>query len=164
MGDNRSTSRTLPGGAVDLASQFFALSHGLKRVVNARYRTAGLSMARLQVLHHLDDAGTTRIGGLSEHLDVAARTMTSTIDGMVRDGLVERRSDPADGRAVLVAMTARGRAAYAEAVEVRNAMFDEVFAALDDEERAAFARVLARLADSAGLQAMMPGDSRPDCA
>jgi DNA-binding MarR family transcriptional regulator len=136
---------------VDVGTQFFALSHSLKRRINAGYRRAGMSMARLQVLHTLAESGPTRIGELSEHLDVAARTMTSTVDGLARDGLVERAPDPSDGRAVLVAMTDRGAEVFAEAVEIRNRSFDEIFALLDPADRDGFAILLRKLAEAAGL-------------
>jgi DNA-binding MarR family transcriptional regulator len=137
MGDNRPPGESPGRDCVDVATEFFALAHSLKRMVNARCRAAGLSYARVQVLHVLDEWGTTRIGDISDHLDVAARTMTSTVDGMVRDGLVARRTDPEDGRAVLVEMTPGGRAVFDRVLAIRNTVLAEVFASLgsDDRER-----------------------------
>jgi DNA-binding MarR family transcriptional regulator len=136
-------------GQPDLATAFFALAHAIKRTANARYQGAGLSVARVMVLHELIDRGPTRIGSLSTCLNVAARTMTSTVDGLTRDGLVERRSDPADGRAVIVRLTDRGRAMFEEGVEIRNAVVSEVFDALDAGERAQLGDMLHRLAAAA---------------
>jgi DNA-binding MarR family transcriptional regulator len=135
MGDNRPPGEPPGRDCVDVATEFFALAHSLKRMVNARCRAAGLSYARVQVLHMLDDRGTTRIGDISDHLDVAARTMTSTVDGMVRDGLVARRTDPSDGRAVLVEVTPVGRATFDRAVAIRDAVLAEVFASLGPDDR-----------------------------
>ncbi len=151
MGDNRPPQDLIPGSAVDVGSQFFALAHSLKRRINAGYRSAGMSMARLQVLHALAESGPTRIGELSEHLDVAARTMTSTVEGLVRDGLVERAPDPNDGRAVLVSMTDRGGEVFAAATEIRNRYFEEIFALLDPADRDGFVILLRKLADAGGL-------------
>ncbi len=162
MTDNRPPHELIPGSPVDVGIQFFALTHSLKRIVNARYRQAGMSMARLQVLHTLMTDGAVRIGELSEHLDVAARTMTSTVEGLARDGLVVRTTDPSDGRAVLVALTRRGEAVFAKASEIRNAVFDEVFAALDPDERAQFLAMLRALADRAGIPCPAPlGEQAP---
>jgi DNA-binding MarR family transcriptional regulator len=162
VGDNRPPQDLIPGSAVDVGSQFFALAHSLKRRINAGYRSAGMSMARLQVLHALAESGPTRIGELSEHLDVAARTMTSTVEGLARDGLVERTPDPTDGRAVLVAVTPRGEASFAEAIGIRNEMFDEVFARLDPGERDQLAALLRRLAGVAGLPYPAAGPQPPE--
>ncbi|MFC7642101.1 winged helix DNA-binding protein [Streptosporangium lutulentum] len=57
-----------------------------------------------------------------------------------RDGLVERRPDPSDGRAVLVALTDAG----AEVVRARHAnrvtRLGQLIADMDDEQRDAIAR------------------------
>jgi DNA-binding MarR family transcriptional regulator len=135
MGDNRPPSEPPHGDCVNVATEFFALAHSLKRMVNARCKAAGLSYARVQVLHVLDEWGTTRIGDISDHLDVAARTMTSTVDAMVRDGLVARRTDPRDGRAVLVEMTPAGRDAFDRVTAIRDAVLAEVFASLGPDDR-----------------------------
>jgi DNA-binding MarR family transcriptional regulator len=162
LADNRPPHEVIPGSPVEVGTEFFALAHSLKRLVNARYRRAGLSMARVQVLHALSEHGTIRIGELSEQLDVAARTMTSTVEGLARDGLVERTPDPTDGRAVLVAMTPRGEASFAEAIGIRNEMFDEVFARLDPGERDQLAALLRRLAGVAGLPYPAAGPQPPE--
>src|SRR5689334_10812464 len=50
--------------------------------------------------------------------EMAVRTtggMTKTLDRLARQGLVRRRPDPADGRGVLVALTAKGRRTAEEA-------------------------------------------------
>lgn len=151
MADNPPPHELIPGSPTDVGTQFFSLAHSLKRRINTGYRRAGMSMARLQVLHVLAEYGAIRIGELSEHLDVAARTMTSTVDGLARDGLVERTPDPDDGRAVLVTMTDKGARVFAEATEIRNEYFDEIFALLDPADRDAFAVMLRKLADAAGL-------------
>ena len=138
-----------PAGFGDLPSVFFALAHEVKRLANARYQGSGLSMARLMVLHELVDRGPIRIGSLSTCLNVAARTMTSTVDGLVREGLVERQTDPTDGRAVVVSLTVRGRRQYERGVEVRDGVLAEVFDVLDDRERDQLASVLHRLGTAA---------------
>src|SRR4029450_5749903 len=83
----------------DLADAFFTVAHGLKRTINARVQHHGLSMARLRVLYQLTTTQAIRMGELSACVDVAPRTMTSTIEAMERDGLVRRRPDPSDRRA-----------------------------------------------------------------
>src|SRR6478736_6252780 len=45
---------------------------------------------------------------------------------LVKAGLVERQSDPGDGRAALLVSTDRGRAAYAAKQEHRQRMFTRV--------------------------------------
>lgn len=147
MGDARPAPD--PAGFGDLAGEFFALAHEVKRLANARYQGSGLSLARLMVLHELVDRGPIRIGSLSTCLNVAARTMTSTVDGLARDGLVERRPDPTDGRAVVVSLTEQGRRQYERGVEIRNGVLAEIFDVLDDRDREQLAHLLRRLGAAA---------------
>jgi DNA-binding MarR family transcriptional regulator len=153
MVDNAEPAPISPDDPVDVAAGFFALAHAVKRLANARYTGLGLSMARMMALQELSLRGRCRMGELSDCLGVAARTMTSTVDGMVRDGLVVRRPDPADGRAVLVELTGAGRGALAEGTRVRDAVIAEIFATLDPDELARFGATVARLAGRAASRA-----------
>lgn len=76
---------------------------------------------------------------------VSSGTMTNRIDRLVTRGLVERRSDPHDGRAVLVVMTASGLdrvdAAIARLVEAEG----ELIRALPAAERSRLGGLLRKL-------------------
>lgn len=105
----------------------------------------------------LQHGDATRIGELSQQLGVAARTMTSTVQAMERDGLVTRRPDPLDGRATVVALTDKGRQVFAETRKIRGAVLDDLFDRFDEGERRALLATLARLQavvtdDIAGLR------------
>jgi DNA-binding MarR family transcriptional regulator len=50
-----------------------------------------------------------RMGELARRARLSKQSMTEMIRRLERDGLVERRSDPADGRASLIYLTARSR-------------------------------------------------------
>jgi DNA-binding MarR family transcriptional regulator len=136
--------RSLP--PEELANAFFTVAHALKRTVNARFQHTGLSVARLRVLYTLATGGPVRMGELSQCVDVAARTMTSTVEAMERDGLVRRAPDPADGRATVVHLTDDGRDAYEEGLRVQASTVADVFEALDDAQRTALAELLDALA------------------
>jgi DNA-binding MarR family transcriptional regulator len=128
-----------------LADAFFAVSHGLKRTVNARFQHTSLSMARLRVLFQLMDRPHIRIGELSQCVDVAPRTMTSTVEAMERDGLVQRQPDPNDRRATIVSITDEGRRSYAEGWRLQAVAVADLFDALDDDQRRALMDILDRL-------------------
>ena len=67
--------------------------------------------------------------------------------GLVSLGFVERRPDPADGRAHLLALTAAGDAALAEVAAARSEVAAKVFGRLSAAERATLASLLEQLAD-----------------
>ena len=143
--------RVDPVDPVDLADSFFAVAHALKRTVNARVQPTGLSLARLRVLYQLAAADGIRLGELSTCVDVAPRTMTSTVDAMERDGLVTRRPDPNDGRATIVSITDAGRRSFAEGRRLQAAVIADVFASLDADQQAALSEALDRLGHLAGV-------------
>jgi DNA-binding MarR family transcriptional regulator len=62
--------------------------------------------------------GEVRPSRLSEELDLGSSGTTALVGRLVRAGLVERRPDPADGRAALVRCTPRGAEAVDGAVEI----------------------------------------------
>jgi DNA-binding MarR family transcriptional regulator len=65
------------------------------------------------------------LSGLSEQLQIGSRSVTEIVDGLEAKGLVERRPDPQDREATLVAVTEHGiqvgqaiRSAPAAAIEI----------------------------------------------
>jgi DNA-binding MarR family transcriptional regulator len=63
---------------------------------------------------------------LAELLGVTKQAVGPVVDEMVERGLVERRPDSTDRRAKLLALTPRGRAARARALEVSAALEREI--------------------------------------
>ena len=101
--------------------------------------------AQARALGVLARHGAVRLGELSEHLRIAPRSATEVVDALEERGLVERRPDPADRRATLVALTPRGGEVTASIRSARVAEAEEFFARLDDADRAALTRILATL-------------------
>src|SRR5579875_1871375 len=77
----------------------------------------GLSLAEYGVLVILSEAGPLglRMSDLADRLLLSRSGLTRRIDGMVRAGLVERRSCPADGRGSYASLTPAGAARLEEA-------------------------------------------------
>lgn len=71
----------------------------------------GLSQGRFAVLCFLNREPDQPVNQthLAEAYGVSKATITGLTDGLERDGLVERLPDPADRRATLVGLTAKGR-------------------------------------------------------
>jgi DNA-binding MarR family transcriptional regulator len=73
--------------------------------------------------------------------------VTEAIDGLERDGLVERTPDPNDRRAKLIQITAKGIEACARTEPLRERIIAQTFGILDQTERDALAAILAKMAD-----------------
>jgi DNA-binding MarR family transcriptional regulator len=104
-----------------------------------------LGFSSLSVLHTLSRRGPMRLTALTATEQLTQPAVTSLVSRLERDGLVERRPDPSDGRAVLVVPTAAGT----ELVRARHASrvdrLGQLIAAVDDEQRDAIARSMPAL-------------------
>ena len=110
------------------------------------------SFSTLSVLHTLSRRGPLRLTDLTATEQLKQPALTSLVAKLERDGLVSRRRDPRDGRAVLLSLTQEGQ----EIVRARHAdrmtRLSRLAGQLNDQERdalAGYARVLARLAEIA---------------
>lgn len=68
-----------------------------------------LSFSALSVLHTLSRLGPCRLSDLVRTEQIKQPALTSAVARLERDGLVERRPDPRDGRAWMLSLTADGR-------------------------------------------------------
>jgi DNA-binding MarR family transcriptional regulator len=78
-----------------------------------RFAAAGFGDVRPSygsVLVPLYEEDGLRPGELARRARLSKQTMTELVRRLERDGLVERRADPSDGRASLVYLTSRSRA------------------------------------------------------
>jgi DNA-binding MarR family transcriptional regulator len=104
-----------------------------------------MSRSAASVLGTLRDTGPRRITELAGVEAVAQPTMTTLVGRLERDGLVTRQADPADARAVRVAITDEGRERLARMRAQRAALLDADLANLSAEERAALEAALPAL-------------------
>jgi DNA-binding MarR family transcriptional regulator len=103
--------------------------------------TPGQSRALGVLMHH----GLMRLSELSDHLRIAPRSTTEVVDGLQERGLVERRPDPNDRRATLVALTDQGMTVGAAIRSARGAEAERFFGRLSRSDRAQLARILDEL-------------------
>ena len=67
------------------------------------------NFSTLSVLHTLSRNGPLRLTDLTATEQLKQPAITSLVAKLERDGLVSRRRDPRDGRAVLLSLTREGR-------------------------------------------------------
>ncbi|MEU6608566.1 MarR family transcriptional regulator [Streptomyces shenzhenensis] len=129
-----------------LIDELYETTHQLRQFVEIRLRANGASVARLRALRMLARAERPlRMRDLSELTGVAARTTTSIVDSMERDGLVERVRHPHDRRAFLLRLTDEGLRCHREAEEVDRLALAEATATLDTADRAHLRTLLAHI-------------------
>jgi DNA-binding MarR family transcriptional regulator len=116
----------------DLRAAASALNSGaihMLRSLREVDREAGLTPARLSALSVLVFGGPCTLGALAAAEGVAGPTMTRIVDGLIAQGLAQRRPHASDGRAVSVAATAHGEVLMRAAQERR---IDALAASLAD--------------------------------
>jgi DNA-binding MarR family transcriptional regulator len=119
------------------------------RAVNDQMSGCGLSMARTKVLRRLHEQGPTRQSVLAADFELSPHSITDIVDGLERLGLAERRPDPADRRAKLVAITDAGEASLDVANATWERLLTQIFGALSEDDRATLLRLLGSLDEAA---------------
>lgn len=87
------------------------------------------------------------MGELSAMLGLAKSSLTGLVDRTERNGLVRREADPADTRAVRVALTPRGSTLAAEFYDETCRRIDELPSGLSAAERDTLAGLLSRVVE-----------------
>jgi len=99
-------------------------------------RCFGVSLSRCVTLETLLGEGPLQVRDLSSRLGLDASTVTRSIDGMVRDGLVRRTRDQrGDRRRVFVALTARGRGLAQKLLRCADDYSDRILERIPAERR-----------------------------
>lgn len=104
-----------------------------------RHTPRDMSLTSLSTLSTLERRGPRRITELAASEGVTQPSVTSLVRSMERLGLVERHSDPADKRVVMVAITTEGSAYIRARREIGALAFARALDKLSPEDAAALA-------------------------
>jgi DNA-binding MarR family transcriptional regulator len=131
-----------------VGDRYIAFHHRMIRAVNDEMSGCGLSMARTKVLMRLREQGPTRQSVLAADFGLSPHSITDVVDALEQQGLAERRPDPTDRRAKLVAITEAGEACLGVASASRERLLKQIFGVLSQEDRATLLRLLDLLDDA----------------
>lgn len=140
----------------DAVDRLFEVAVVLGELMNQRLAENGLTPARAEVIWLLHGRGELTHRELSGLLDCSPRNVTGLVDGLESAGFVARRRHPTDRRAVLVALTPRGKALTERWGVDRDEGTARLFAGVSRADRATFANVLERV-----LVALRTTDTEP---
>ncbi|MFZ7089160.1 MarR family winged helix-turn-helix transcriptional regulator [Curtobacterium sp. RRHDQ10] len=124
------------------------LSHHLDRARRAAFIAGDMESWEFDVLSALRRAGEPyelSPKALLQQTLVSSGTMTNRVDRLAARGLVARRTDPHDGRGILVALTASGRGAADAAIAGLVRAEADILAVLSDADRDHLAGLLRTL-------------------
>ncbi|MFE2347070.1 MarR family winged helix-turn-helix transcriptional regulator [Kitasatospora cineracea] len=107
-------------------------------------RRSGFDMpsSSLRLLEHFEAAGPMRVSDIAECLRIDISTASLQLRRLRADALVSRRTDPADGRSGVIAITEEGRRALALVRSARCDLLAETFDATPPEQLGHAADVL----------------------
>ena len=135
------TERTLTA-----ATGMLAFARAVRHRHAAALADLGLHPGQDLLLAELWRHPGSRIGALAERLGVEPPTVTRMVARLERGGLVERRADPDDGRALLVHPTQRSRLLEAGVRRAWTALEEAVAEAVPPAEAERFVGQLAAVA------------------
>jgi DNA-binding MarR family transcriptional regulator len=124
--------RESSGRQQNLVTLFMLVAHAMTDELVARITAAGFPNLRAshgRLFENLDPQGT-RLSDLAARARVTHQSMSELYASLEKGGYVERRPDPADGRAKLVCLTPLGRRmlrfAVGEIATIETAWFGEM--------------------------------------
>ena len=129
----------------------------LLRAVRKEDEQSGVGPARLSALSVLVFGGPMRLTDLARVEQVRPPTMTKIVNGLAESGLVRRRMDAADARAVKVEATARGQKLLLEGRRRRVERLAAALRGLPRGETATLERAAAIIARLAASVLSRPG-------
>lgn len=139
---------TAAAGALDDADRLGAQLVRFMRLINrtktqlTKHGPDGLERLAYAVLFCLVHDGPQRTGKLAEQLHSEISTISRQTRSLVEHGLIERRADPVDGRACVLAPTAQGVRVFERNRRQRNLWIAELLSDWPVERRSVLIELL----------------------
>lgn len=159
---NLDMDREVPDGADTVAEMIaFATDLMWRYLVDRR----DLSASAALVLNRINREGPMRLTALAEAEGASQSGMTQLVQRMERQGLLERWSDPDDGRVSLVMLGEAGRQYWDARVNALGQRVAAMLTAVSEDDQVALwlaarvvLRVLGQMRDSVGSRARLEVD------
>jgi DNA-binding MarR family transcriptional regulator len=143
--DRDTTGRRDTDGDETLSEAFWSVARQLRHTSQETLAPWDITPSHLRALRVLMRHGVMRLSELSDHLHIAARSTTEVVDALETRGLLERRPDPDDRRATLVALTEHGTNVLDAIRAARGTETERAFGQLSQADRSHLARILRKL-------------------
>jgi DNA-binding MarR family transcriptional regulator len=150
--------------ALDGAMAAIARKPASGRIHERLAEAAGVALegSSYQVIRCLADPGPIRASELAARMGLDLSTVSRQVAHLESEGLVERRPDPLDRRASLLALSDGGRLASARICEARRSLFAEALSDWAPEDIELLAGLLSRFAEAMASLADRQPPAEPD--
>jgi len=126
-----------------------AFMHRSMRGWNHFAKSTGLSMPQISILMQLYHRGPCGMSEISERFDITAAAASQLVEKLVQAGYLERAEDPADRRAKLLTLSAKGSEFIKQGIEERYLWMDDLAATLSAEDQMKVSEALVLLTNAA---------------
>ena len=138
------------------STQLFDLVYQSAKMLRSEYarrlQPMQLTPSHTRVLRQLAGLDEpVKVAELAVRLGIRPRSATGLLSELVTSGLVRRRSNPTDARAVMVSLTPKGKRTWARIVAMADDVASTFFAAVPQQNRNQIAKGLARALDQSKL-------------
>ena len=136
-------------GQISALSVPLSLASSIDRDCANQLAVHGLSEGRFILLFLLEAAG----GGiapktLAEQAGITRATVTGLLDGLEREGLIERQADTEDRRALKIQLTSKGKLIAKEVFDQHSRWISGLFGNLSFEERDQLTQLLEKVSNN----------------
>lgn len=139
-----------PHQARDLTGVITRIRHVLAPGIRGELPWEILPMAQVEILHQLDNTAGMRVSDIAYRHRLALSTVSTLAKALTEAGLITRRQDPVDRRAVLLQITEDGRLALSRWMSLTEQFMSSALARLDDATLDSLRSAVPALATLAG--------------
>jgi len=134
------------GAIAAFRRQLRVLEREVVRQLEADTGCCGVTVAQCHTLLELA-ASELSLTALATALDLDNSTLSRTVDGLVRAGMVVRAEDASDRRSVRLTLTDAGRAKVAFIDDACNRYYDDLLGGMSERDRRCVMRAVGLLAE-----------------
>jgi DNA-binding MarR family transcriptional regulator len=128
--------RDAPTLTAELAGALGRIGRGLRYHTRAARQTLDITHSEGELLRLLDHKPGLRVHDAALELGVASNSVSTLIKQLTRAGLVERSTDPVDGRAACLRLTPLAREWVRQVGNAREQAIERALSSLDEGDRA----------------------------
>ncbi len=140
-------SRDSLGQVLDFMRLLWAVDHGLTKMSKRMERTLGVTGPQRTVLRIVGRHPGTSAGDLATWLHVHPSTLTGVLRRLTDRGLLERTTDPEDGRRAIFRLTRKGAEVDAVRSGTAEGCVRVALSTISASDLKVTARVLSRIAE-----------------
>lgn len=146
------------GRALQFLERVWHVNHAMQRVSTRMQREIGITGPQRMIIRCVGRYPGLTASQLASILHLDRGSISAALNRLEEKGLLERRTDPLDGRRVALGLTAAGRGADQPTEHTIESTLDHLLQNTSAADREATERVLVALAEALEREADRPPD------